>query len=113
MASVTLSAVRTTGGRERSAAELSSCSQRRFVLAVDEDAVNDVDAQEEDAQRPPRVGAADRQQCPDRAEAAADDPDDPAVGVAGYQRKTSGELDHTEDDQNPAEGVEVAEDEPL
>ena len=87
-----------------------SGSQGPVVLAVDEDAVDDVDAQEEDRQRPPRVGAADREQRPDRAEAGADDPDDPAVGVAGHQREASGELDHPEDDQHPAQGVEVGED---
>src|SRR5215210_7291172 len=102
MASVTLSAVRTTGGRERSAAELSSCSQRRFVLAVDEDAVDDVDAQEEDPQRPPRVGAADRQERPDRAEGRADDRDDASEGIAGQERETAGELEDTEQDQDPA-----------
>src|SRR5512144_1698313 len=50
---------------------------RPLVLAVDEDAMDDVDAQEEDAQRPPRVGAADPQQRSDRPEAAAEDADEP------------------------------------
>ena len=66
------------GARPRGARTAGSGSQPPVVLAVDEDAVDDVDAQEEDRQRPPRVGAADRQQRPDRTEAGADDPDDPA-----------------------------------
>ena len=41
----------------------------------------------------------------DRAKAAADDPKDPAVRVAGHQREASGELNHTEDDQDPPQGV--------
>ncbi len=48
----------------------------------------------------------------DCAEAAADDADDPAVGIAGEQREASGELDHPEDDQDPAHRVEVGEDVP-
>jgi hypothetical protein len=53
-----------------------SGSSRPLVVTEHEDAVDDVHAQEEDAERPPRVGAADREQGPDRAEAAADDAKD-------------------------------------
>src|SRR5829696_8508394 len=94
-------------------ASAGSGSHRPLVLAEHDDAVDDVDAEGEDAERPPRVGAADRQQGRDRAEAAADDPDDPAVGVAGHQRESAAELNHTEDDQYPAEGVEVGQYVPL
>jgi hypothetical protein len=50
---------------------------------------------------------------PDRTEATADDADHPAEGAAGHQREASAKLDHPEDDQDPAEGVEVGENEPL
>src|SRR6478609_6132818 len=63
-----------------------------LVAAVDEDAVDDVDAQEEQRQRPPRVVAADRQQRRDRPEAAADEPDVAAVRVADHQREPAREL---------------------
>ena len=83
-----------------------------LVLAEDHDAVNDEYAQEEDAERPPGMVPTDGQQSPDCAEAAADYSDHPPVGVARHQREASGELDHTEDDENPAERVEVRQDEP-
>src|SRR3954462_14114628 len=85
----------------------------RLVLSEDEEAVEDVDAEGEDGQRPPRVVATDRQQGADGAEAGGGDADDPAVGVAGEQRQAGRELDDPEDDQGPAQGVEVVEDEPL
>src|SRR5215213_3890241 len=85
---------------------------RHAVVSEDEDAVDDPHAQEEDGERPPWVGAADRQQRADRAQAAADDADDPAVGVAGQKREAAGELDHREHDQRPSERVEVGEDVP-
>ena len=75
--------------------------------------MEDVDAQDEDAKRPPRVGAADREQGSDRANASADDADPAAVGVAGDQREASGQLDGPDDDQRPAQRVEVGEDVPL
>ena len=55
-----------------SAARLEKLVELRFVAPsplspYDEDAVDDVHAQGEDGERPPRVGAADRQQCPDRS----------------------------------------------
>src|SRR5918994_7846964 len=90
-----------------------SGSRHPLVLAEHEDAVDDIHAQEEDPERPPRVGATDRQQCADRAEAAADDSNDPAERVARDERKASAELNHTEDDQDPTQGVEVGEDVPL
>src|SRR5918993_1125290 len=46
------------------------------VIAVDEDAVDDVEAQNEDPERPPGVRAADRQQGADRAQAGSREPDD-------------------------------------
>src|SRR5215218_132739 len=80
------------------------------VVAVDEDAVEDVEAQEEDCQRPPRVVAADREQGSDGSEAGADDPDHPAERVADEQREAAGDLDDPEDDQDPAHRVEVRQD---
>jgi hypothetical protein len=52
-----------------------SGSWRPLLLTVDDEAVDDVHAQGEDAERPPRIRAADRQQGPDRTKAAADDAD--------------------------------------
>src|SRR5215211_2628372 len=75
-----------------------SGSCRPLFPAVHDDAVDDVHTQGEDAKRPPRVGAADRQQRPDRTEAAADDADYPTVDVASHQREPSAELDHAEND---------------
>jgi hypothetical protein len=49
--------------------------------------VDDPNAQEEDGERPPGVGAADRQQRRDRAEASADDPKDTAKGVPAISEK--------------------------
>src|SRR4051812_42501187 len=98
---------RTPPGR---AASRSGC-RGALVRSQDEDAVEDVDAQGEDPERPPRVRAADRQQGADRTEAGADDADHPPVRVAGQQREAAGELDQPEDDQHPAHGVEVGEDE--
>ena len=43
----------------------------------------------------------------DRPEAAGDDADHPAEGVAGHQREAGGELDHTEHDHHPPERVEA------
>ena len=51
--------------------------------------------------------------CADGAKAAADDSEHPAEGVARQQRGPSGELDDSQDDQYPTEGVEVIENEPL
>src|SRR5215210_898229 len=82
-----------------------------LLLAVQKDAVDDVQAEGEDGERPPRMLPADRQQCPDRAEVGGDDADNPSVGRATHQRGAPGALDHPEDDQHPAQGVEVLEDE--
>src|ERR671910_2994294 len=87
-------------------------SRGSLLLAVDQDPVDDVHAENEDAERPPGVVFADRKQGPDRAEAAGDDPDQPSVGRTAHQREAAGELDHPEDDQHPAKGVEVCEYEP-
>src|SRR4051812_48441258 len=87
----------------------SSGCRRRVVVGVDEDAVDDVHAEEEDGQRPPRIVAADREQRPDRAQARADDPDDATVRVADHQREAPAELDDPKDDQDPAHGVQVGE----
>jgi hypothetical protein len=87
--------------------------QHLLVLAEDDDAVDVVDAEGEDRQRPPGVGAADREQGVDRAEAAADDRQDTAVRVARHQRQPSGELYQPEDDGDPTQGVQIGEDEPL
>src|SRR5688572_24165657 len=78
-----------------------------LVLPEDDDAVDDPDREEEERQRPPRVGAPDREQRADRTEAATDDPDDPAVGVARHQGDASGELNQPKHDENPAHRVEV------
>src|SRR3954451_11066699 len=86
--------------------------RRRLFVAEDEEAVDDVQAQEEDAEGPPRVVASDREERADRSEARAGDPDDPAERLACHQREARGELDHAEDDQDPTHGVEVGEDEP-
>ena len=56
-----------------------------LVLAEGVDAVDDVDAEGEDRERPPGVGAADRQQRRDRAQACGGEPDDAAICVAGEE----------------------------
>src|SRR5688500_5887588 len=97
-------------------APIMACSSRpraAVVVAELDDAADDVDAQEEHGQRPPRIAVAHRQQGADRAEAGSDDSDHPAERVAGEQREPSGELDDTEDDQEPAHRVEVREHESL
>ena len=81
-----------------------------LILPENEQPVDDVDAQEEDRQRPPRVGTPDGEQGAYRAEGGTDDPDDPAVGVAGEQREAHRELDDPEHDHDPAHRVEVGED---
>jgi len=63
----------------------SSVCESALVLAEGVDAVDDVDAEGEDRERPPGVGAADRQQRRDRSEAGGGEPDDAAIGVAGEQ----------------------------
>ena len=60
-----------------------SAAVRLLILAEDEQAVDDVEAEGEHGERPPRIGAADRQHGADCPEAGADDADDAAVGVAG------------------------------
>ena len=75
--------------------------------------MDDVDAEEEDRQRPPRVGAADRQQGSDRAEGRPEDPHEAAERVAAEQQEPADELDQPEDDQDPAQRVQVVEDVPL
>src|SRR5689334_24736815 len=70
---------------------------RRPVLGVDDDAVQHPQADGEDAQRPERIDAADREQRLDRPDARADDADRHPVRVAGSQREATGELDDPDD----------------
>ena len=62
-----------------------SACESALVLAEGVDAVDDVDAEGEDRERPPGVGAADRQQRRDRAQACGGEPDDAAIRVAGEE----------------------------
>src|SRR3954453_3967563 len=103
--------VRTARSRFTSRRRSSSGSEGTLILTEDEDAVDDVEAEEEDAERPPGVRPADRQQCGDRAQAGGGDADDAPPGVAGHQRHSSGQLDQPDDDQHPPQRVEVGEDE--
>src|SRR5215204_1316374 len=103
--------VRTARSRLASRRPSGSGSERALVLAIDEDAVHDVDAQEEDGERPPRVVAADRQQRDNGTQAARGDPDEPAPRVAAHERYPRGELDEAHDDEDPPHRVEVREDE--
>src|SRR5215204_4733260 len=100
-------------GSRSSSPVKASARECAFVLAEDVEAVDDVDAQGKDGERPPRVLAANREHSGNRAEPCADVADDPAEGLAPEQRETSGELDHADDDQHPAKGVEVRKDVPL
>src|SRR5215207_3467349 len=81
-------------------------------LAVNDDPPDDPEAEGEEGQVPPWVAVAHRQERSDRAEAAADDPNHPTIDVAGHQREAPRQLDHPEDDQHPAERVQVGEDVP-
>src|SRR4051812_14351747 len=74
--------------------------------------MHDVHAQDEDTERPPRVVLANRQQRLDCAQAADDDPEDPAERTARPKREARYQLKRPEDDQNPSERVEVVEYEP-
>jgi hypothetical protein len=66
---------------------------RRLVHAVDDEAVQDPQANEEDAERPARVGSADRQQRFDCPDGGGDDPDHPTEAPLPMSEAPRGELD--------------------
>src|SRR5690348_12522143 len=81
-------------------------------MSEGDEAVEDVHAQHETAEAPPRVTAADGHQVEERAEARGDDPDHSPVGVAREEGEAAGQLDQAEDDQHPAVRVQVVEYQP-
>ena len=82
---------------------------RRRSLAVDDEAVQDVYAQREDRQRPPRVRSPDRQQRLERANRGGNDSDHPAVATAAHERQPRSDLDDAHDDRDPPPGVKARE----
>src|ERR1700722_3032903 len=82
---------------------------RRLFFTVDDETVEDVDAQRENGQRPPWVCAANRQQRLERAEGRGEDSDEPAVTSATKQREAASELNDAHDDRDPAPRVQARE----
>src|SRR5437764_2865147 len=82
---------------------------RGLGLAVDDEAVDDPQADREHAQRPERVGAADRQQRAERAEGGRGDPEHAAEPPAGQEREPRDDLDDAQDDGDPAPAVQARE----
>src|SRR5215203_4341520 len=83
---------------------------RCLTAAVHEEAVDDEHIHAEDGQRRERE-ARDREQRSDRAQAGAEDPDPAAVLASGPDRERGEELDHAEDQDDPAPGLQVLDDE--
>src|SRR6185312_17519789 len=83
-----------------------------LVFSVLDDPREDVETEGEDPQVPPRVGAGDRDQRPEGAEARTDDADEAAICVADHQREAAGDLNDAEDDQKPSVGTQIADDQP-
>ncbi len=84
----------------------------RLLAAVGAQAVDDQQVHAEDRQRPERIGG-DREQSADRAQARPDDPDPAPELAAGPDRERREQLDDADEQDDPAPGAEVLDDEPL
>ena len=98
-----------SGGRRWRGARRRSGRRCGLGLAVDDQSVDDPQAEGEDRDRPERIGR-DRQQRADRGQGANEDCEPPAVGATAEQRYRREELQDPEDQRDPAPPFEAGED---